>query len=215
MASSVAAERKTAQNFTKLDIERVKKEQTVAQYDCLKAHLNPHFLFNSLNVLTTLVHKDPHMAEQFVLQLSKVYRYILEVDKAAPLISLAEEMKHLEAYLFLMKIRFGDNFQFDNQLTKEENKYRIAPLTLQILVENALQHNEVSKMHPLSISVFFDNNYLIMRNNLRLKKQQNNTDKNGLVHLKARYKLLSTQPVLIEKTMDFFTIKIPLVSSVQ
>ena len=215
MALSVAAERKTAQSFTRLNIERVKKEQAVAQYDCLKAHFNPHFLFNSLNVLTTLVHKDPHMAEQFVLRLSKVYRYILEVDKAAPLVSLAEEIKHLDAYLFLMKIRFGENFHFNNQLTKEGYKCKIAPLTLQILVENALQHNEVSKMYPLSISVFFDNNYLIVRNNLRLKKHRADTPKQGLLHLEARYKLLSTQPVLIEKTMDSFTVKIPLVSGVQ
>lgn len=195
---------------TLLEAETLKKEQAIAQYETLKNQVNPHFLFNSLNVLTTLVHKDADVAEQFIIQLSKVYRYILE-SRAQEIISLEEEMRNLEAYVFLMKIRFGGNFIFDNQLTAKTNGFKIAPLTLQMLVENALKHNEISKLHPLSIVVFLEDNCIVVRNNLQLKTNQNDSTGIGLSNIKSRYEFLSSQPVSIWETDEFFTVKIPLI----
>ena len=196
---------------TILEAEKLKKEQAIAQYETLKSQVNPHFLFNSLNVLTTLVHKDADVAEQFINQLSKVYRYILE-SRAQEIIDLDEEMRNLEAYVFLMKIRFGGNFIFDNQLTINANRYKVAPLTLQMLVENALKHNEVSKMHPLSISVFFQDNFIVIRNNLQLKTNQNDSTGIGLSNIRARYEFLSSQPISVSETDGFFTVKIPIIN---
>jgi sensor histidine kinase YesM len=196
---------------TILEAEKLKKEQAIAQYETLKTQVNPHFLFNSLNVLTTLVHKDADVAEQFINQLSKVYRYILE-SRAQEIIGLDEEMRNLEAYVFLMKIRFGGNFNFDNQLTTNVNRYKVAPLTLQMLVENALKHNEVSKMHPLSISVFFQDNFIVVRNNLQLKTNQNDSTGIGLSNIKSRYEFLSTQPISVSEADGFFTVKIPVIN---
>lgn len=196
---------------TILEAEKLKKEQAVAQYETLKNQVNPHFLFNSLNVLTTLVHKDADVAEQFINQLSKVYRYILE-SRAQEIIGLEEEMRNLEAYIFLMKIRFGGNLQFDNQLTAHTNGYKVAPLTLQMLVENALKHNEISKMYPLSISVFLDNNFIVVRNNLQLKTNQNDSTGIGLSNIKSRYQFLSSEPVSVSENDGFFTVKIPLIN---
>lgn len=196
---------------TLLEAEKLKKEQAIAQYETLKTQVNPHFLFNSLNVLTTLVHKDADVAEQFINQLSKVYRYILE-SRAQEIIGLDEEMRNLEAYVFLMKIRFGGNFIFDNQLTTNTNHYKVAPLTLQMLVENALKHNEISKMHPLSISVFFEDNFIVIRNNLQLKTNQNDSTGIGLSNIKSRYAFLSSQPISVSEGDGFFTVKIPVIN---
>ena len=194
---------------TILEAEKLKKEQAIAQYETLKSQVNPHFLFNSLNVLTTLVHKDADVAEQFINQLSKVYRYILE-SRSQEIIGLDEEMRNLEAYVFLMKIRFGDNFKFDNQLTNNILGKKVAPLTLQMLVENALKHNEVSKLNPLSISVFLDGDFIVVKNNLQLRTNQNDSTGIGLSNIKARYSFLSQQPVSISEADGFFTVKIPL-----
>ena len=195
---------------TILEAEKFKKEQAIAQYETLKSQVNPHFLFNSLNVLTTLVHKDADVAEQFINQLSKVYRYILE-SRSQEIIGLDEEMRNLEAYVFLMKIRFGGNFQFDNQLTNNVLGKKVAPLTLQMLVENALKHNEVSKLNPLSISVFLDDNFIVVRNNLQLKTNRNDSTGIGLSNIKARYSFLSQHPVSVSEADGFFTVKIPLI----
>jgi Histidine kinase len=196
---------------TLVEAEKLKKEQAIAQYETLKTQVNPHFLFNSLNVLTTLVHKDADVAEQFIIQLSKVYRYILE-SRAQEIISLEEEMRNLEAYVFLMQIRFGNNFIFDNQLTAKTNGFKVAPLTLQMLVENALKHNEISKMYPLSISVFLEDNFIVVRNNLQLKTNQNDSTGIGLSNIKSRYQFLSSVPVSVSENDGFFTVKIPLIN---
>ena len=187
---------------TILEAEKLKKEQVIAQYETLKSQVNPHFLFNSLNVLTTLVHKDADVAEQFINQLSKVYRYILE-SRSQEIIGLDEEMRNLEAYVFLMKIRFGGNLQFDNQLANNVLGKKVAPLTLQMLVENALKHNEVSKLNPLSISVFLDGNFIVVKNNLQLKTNQNDSTGIGLSNIKARYSFLSQHSVSISETDSF------------
>jgi sensor histidine kinase YesM len=190
--------------------ERLKKERVEAQYETLKNQVNPHFLFNSLNVLTTLVHKDADLAEQFIKQLSNNYRYILDT-REREVVSLDEEIKNLEAYIFLMKIRFGESLNC--QITVDSNG-QIAPLTLQMLVENALKHNEVSRAHPLSIEVFLAENkeYIVVKNNVQKKNNVADSTGVGLENIKSRYKFLSDKEVVIHQDKDFFIAQIPIIS---
>jgi sensor histidine kinase YesM len=192
---------------TLVEAERLKKERVEAQYETLKNQVNPHFLFNSLNVLTTLVHKDADLAEQFIKQLSHNYRYILDT-REREVVSLDEEIKNLEAYIFLMKIRFGESLK----CTIESNiAGHIAPLTLQMLVENALKHNEVSKAYPLSIDVFLEQDFIVVKNNLRQKNNVADSTGVGLGNITSRYKFLSDKEVIITQDNDFFIVKIPII----
>jgi two-component system, LytTR family, sensor kinase len=189
--------------------ERLKKERIEAQYETLKSQVNPHFLFNSLNVLTTLVHKDANLAEQFIKQLSNNYRYILDT-REREVVSIEEEINNLEAYIFLMKIRFGESLKCHIEV---ENIGQIAPLTLQMLVENALKHNEVSKAYPLSIEVLLEENneYIVVKNNLQKKNNVADSTGVGLENIKSRYKFLSDKTMIITQDTDYFTVKIPII----
>ena len=197
---------------TLIEAEHLKKEQMAARYEALKNQVNPHFLFNNFNVLATLVHKDADLAERFIKQLANVYRYVLD-SREKEVVSLEEELKQLEAYVFLMKIRFGESLkiEIDPALSQLEGK-NLAPLTLQMLVENALKHNEASKSNPLAIEVFLEKeNYVVVRNKLQAKLNVGESTGVGLENISARYKFLSDQPVLTTEEAGFFTVKIPLV----
>ncbi len=192
------------------EAERLKKEQIAARYETLKNQVNPHFLFNSLNVLTTLVHKDAHLAEQFIRQLSAVYRYILDSrDREA--IPLAEELAALHAYIFLMKIRFGDSFNARIRIASEDGK--VAPLTLQMLLENALKHNEVSKNNPLLIEILEEGDYIIVQNNVQPKTGISDFSGVGLANIQARYQFLTDKKVIIIQEEQRFTVKIPILQT--
>lgn len=196
---------------TLVEAERLKKEQLSARYETLKSQVNPHFLFNSLNVLASLVHKDADQAELFIRQLATVYRYILE-SRDKEVVPLEEELSILRAYLFLMDIRFGAGLRADIRVA-EPAPGRVAPLTLQMLVENALKHNEVSKANPLQIEVFRENGYLVVRNTLQPKTTLPESTGLGLANIQARYQALSDKPVLISDNDGFFTVKTPILSA--
>ena len=198
----------TSWKQTLIEAERLNKEQIAARYETLKNQVNPHFLFNSLNVLTTLVHKDADMAEQFVRQLSKVYRYVLE-SRDKEVVPLTEELTQLEAYIYLMKIRFGESLKTTINIQSEG---MVAPLTLQMLLENALKHNEASKIHPLSIDVFQEGNgYIVVKNNVQKKNSVGESTGVGLENIRSRYQFLSDKKVLVHQDLDSFTVKIPIV----
>jgi len=192
-----------------VEAERLKKEQISARYEALKSQVNPHFLFNSLNVLAALVHKDADQAEQFIRRLSAVYRYILE-SRERELVPLEEELAILRAYLFLMDTRFGTSLQTDIRLP-EPASGQVAPLTLQMLVENALKHNEASKSHPLRIEIFQENGHITVRNNLQPRNALPESTGIGLENISARYQILSGKPVLISDKDGSFTVQIPLI----
>lgn len=197
---------------TLIEAEHLKKEQMAARYEALKNQVNPHFLFNNFNVLATLVHKDADLAERFIKQLANVYRYVLD-SREQEVVTLEQELKQLEAYVFLMKIRFGDSLdiQISPELSQLEGK-NVAPLTLQMLVENALKHNEASKSKPLSIEVFPEaGDYVVVRNPLQIKNNVGESTGVGLENISARYKFLSEKPVLTPAETGFFTVKIPLI----
>ena len=191
------------------EAERLKKEQIAARYETLKSQVNPHFLFNSLNVLTELVHKDADQAELFVRQLSKVYRYVLE-SRDSETVRLEEELKQLEAYVFLLKIRFGDSF--DTQIEVHSLHQKVAPLTLQMLVENAVKHNEASKSNPLRLQIKEENGCILVCNNLQLKSMVSDSSGVGLSNIRARYGFLTTQPVETIQTDTSFCVKVPLIA---
>lgn len=193
-----------------IEAEKLKKDHIAAQYETLKNQVNPHFLFNSFNVLTTLVHKDADLAEQFVRQLSNVYRYVLD-SRDKEVVPLEMELKQLEAYIFLMKIRFGESLKIDIKPVFTEG-VSVAPLTLQMLVENALKHNEVSKSNPLSIEVFQEGeDYIVVKNLIQLKNSVGESTGVGLENIRSRYKFLSDKAVIVLQEEGFFMVKIPII----
>ncbi len=194
---------------TLIEAERLNKEQIAARYETLKNQVNPHFLFNSFNVLTTLVHKDADMAEQFVRQLSKVYRYVLE-SRDKEVVPLTEELRQLEAYIYLMKIRFGDSLKATINI---QSTGMVAPLTLQMLLENALKHNEASKQYPLSIDMFQeDDDYIVVKNNIQIKNSVGESTGVGLENIRLRYQFLSDKKVLVTQDLNHFIVKIPIIN---
>lgn len=198
-------------NDYQLEAERFKKERAEAQFDALRKQINPHFLFNSFNVLSTLVYTDADMAAKFIDQLSQVYRYLLK-NQDNKLVRLEEELDFLDAYIYLMKIRFQENLHIENGI-KEEAKHRyIAPATLQLLIENAIKHNEVSKRSPLTISLNNVNGHLVVENNIQLKDQKEESSNVGLNNIKNRYSFISEGNPVVVQSDEKFVVKIPLIN---
>jgi two-component system, LytTR family, sensor kinase len=194
--------------------EQLERENIKSQLEGLKNQVNPHFLFNSLNTLTYLIPEDPDRAVGFVQQLSKVYRYILEI-KDEKLIPLSEELKFLDAYIFLLKERFGENFQTTVNIPDEFLTHKIAPLSLQLLLENAIKHNIISSLKPLRVEVFVEKGKLIVRNNLQKKNQVMNSTNAGLQNIKNRYSFFSNKKVEVLSTAEYFIVMLPLLKIAQ
>ncbi|HBO29725.1 MAG TPA: histidine kinase [Leeuwenhoekiella sp.] len=194
--------------------ERQVKEQKIiagtasAQFDALKNQLDPHFLFNSLNVLTSLIEENPLQAQKFTTSLSKVYRYVLE-QKNKELISLSEELAFAKTYMTLLKMRYEDSIVFKLPEAVADPDAKVVPLALQLLLENAVKHNVVSGNHKLYISIEEEAGYLVVRNNLQPKKVMAKSSGVGLINIKQRYGLLTSREVLIQQTESEFIIKIP------
>lgn len=192
--------------------EMLKRESLQAQLNVLRTQVNPHFLFNNLNTLSSLIPEDPNHAVDFVQQLSVVYRHILEV-KEEKTILLKDEMTVLNAYTFLLKTRFGNNLDVKIDVPEEKLKKKIVPLSLQILMENAIKHNIVSVDKPLHIKVFAANGSLVVSNNLQMKNQLNESTGIGLENIRNRYKMLGSQPVTVTESETNFTVSIPLIEN--
>ncbi|MFI8379860.1 2TM domain-containing protein [Leeuwenhoekiella sp. NPDC079379] len=194
--------------------DRQVKEQKIiagtasAQFDALKNQLDPHFLFNSLNVLTSLIEENPQQAQKFTTSLSKVYRYVLE-QKNKELISLEEELAFAKTYMTLLKMRYEDSIVFTMPQHVINPEAKVVPLALQLLLENAVKHNVVSDRYQLHITIEEAGNYLIVRNNLQPKKIMEKSSGVGLINIKQRYALLTSRIVQINTTETEFIIKIP------
>jgi sensor histidine kinase YesM len=192
---------------------KLQKENLQSQFDVLKQQVNPHFLFNSLNVLTSLIKLEPDLAEKFSEQLSKVYRYVLE-NKDCELVDLKTELNFLEAYIFLLNIRFVNKLRININIPTENENDRIVPLAMQLLIENAIKHNVMSKANPLIIDVFIDDqHYLNIINNLQERPSQIISTGVGLNNILNRYLLLNLAPPVFIKTDNQFIAKIKLVKS--
>jgi LytS/YehU family sensor histidine kinase len=194
------------------ETEHLKRENLNAQLDALRTQVNPHFLFNNLNTLVSLIPEDPKQAVDFVQQLSKLYRHILEV-KDEKSILLKDELDVLKAYAFLLKTRFGNNLEVNIDVPQEKLNKKIVPLSLQLLMENAIKHNIVSADKPLHIDVFAQNGSLVVSNNLQIKNQITESTGIGLDNIRNRYRLLSEKPVLVTANDTNFTVSIPLIEN--
>jgi len=194
------------------ETEQLKRESLAAQLNALRTQVNPHFLFNNLNTLSSIIPEDPQQAVDFVQQLSKVYRHILEVkdEKSIP---LKDELDVLKAYAFLLQTRFGHNIEIDINVADEKLQKRIVPLSLQLLMENAIKHNIVSADKPLRIDVFAENGSLVVSNNLQKKNQLHESTGIGLDNIRNRYKLLGDKTVQVTESGENFTVSIPLLSN--
>jgi two-component system, LytTR family, sensor kinase len=192
--------------------EMLKRESLQAQLNALKTQVNPHFLFNNLNTLSAIIPENPKQAVDFVQQLSKVYRHILDVkdEKSIP---LEEELDVLRAYAFLLKTRFGNNVDIHIHVDNEKLQSRIVPLSLQLLMENAIKHNIVSAEKPLKIDVYASNGTLVVSNNLQKKKQLSESTGIGLDNIRNRYKLLGDRQVMVAESDSSFTVSIPLIAN--
>jgi sensor histidine kinase YesM len=189
--------------------EKLKTEIIKLQYETLKNQVNPHFLFNSLNALTSLVAEN-NDAVEFIKNLADVYRYVLE-HKDKELVDVDRELAFVSAYLYLHQIRFGKNLEID--ICKAPSRKLVAPLAIQILVENAIKHNEISFDSPLKISIFEENNFLVVENNLQLKSMVGNSSKIGLENIKLRYSYLTDILIVSGVVVDKFVVKIPLIEA--
>jgi streptogramin lyase len=188
----------------------LEKEKTAVMYENLKQHLNPHFLFNSLTSLSSLIRIDQRQAGDFLDKMSKVYRYILK-NKDNETVPLIDELKFVDIYNQLQKTRFGDGLHISVNISEEYHHRKIAPVTLQNLVENAIKHNIADEETPLLINIYIDDDYLVVQNNLQTKGFVETSNKQGQHSMISLYKYLSPRPVIITESEDFYTVKIPLI----
>ncbi|MGL5786692.1 MAG: sensor histidine kinase [Bacteroidales bacterium] len=201
---------KTSQKRT-LDIEIHKKNKARLQYKKLKHQLNPHFLFNSLNVLDYLVHTDPDRASTFIKKLASIYRYLLN-NEEEELVLLENELKFAQAFFDLMKERFDTGLVMNLSIDHSFYDHLIIPCGLQILIENATKHNVVSSESPLIIDVFTQDDYIVVRNNLQPKISPPNSMGLGLKNIEGQYQSMFGMTVLINRSSHFFEVKIPLIN---
>ena len=190
----------------------LRNENLQSQFNALKSQVNPHFLFNNLNTLSGLIAENPAAATEFVQKLANVYRYVLQsMDKR--LVELETELNFLDAYIYILKMRFEQGLTVDIDIPPEVVHYAIAPLTLQILLENAVKHNIISAEHPLQVTIAYQNDCsLIVKNNIQKKIARESTSTNvGLQNIYRRYRFLEKRQICIEETSAEFLVRIPLI----
>jgi hypothetical protein len=192
--------------------EALEKRNLQSQLESLKNQVTPHFLFNSLNSLSGLVEEDPKRALRFIEELSGIYRYLLQSNEK-PLTSLGKELEFIEAYFYLLQTRFEGGLFLTKDIAPGLTEYLLPPLTLQILVENAVKHNMISESMPLHIKIYTDEGgNLIVLNNLQKRKSSVPSSKLGLVNISAKYQLLHQPDILINQTPTHFQVVVPLIS---
>jgi LytS/YehU family sensor histidine kinase len=187
----------------------LEKEKALVMYESLKQQLNPHFLFNSLSSLRSLIRANPQEAGQFLDGLSRTYRYILQ-SRDTETVSLGDELRFAETYLQLQLTRFPRGLEWRNQIPADLHSTRIVPVTIQNLMENAIKHNRIDPESPLRIEVLAEDNYLVVRNNIQKKEFVETSNRQGLRYLQTLYGYMTDQPLRIEETEQYFAIYIPL-----
>ncbi len=199
---------------SRLKAEKLERENLELRFGMLKKQLDPHFLFNSLNILSSLVARDKWKSQRFIDAFAAIYRYTLDViDK--PVVSVEEELKFASDYLFLQKLRFEDAFTFEIYIDDACRGNYLPPLTLQTLLENALKHNIATIKRPLHIKIIGDseNTMIVVRNNLQKKGRTRYSSGIGLENLKMRYKLISESEPEIVRTDQEYIVKLPLIGA--
>lgn len=190
---------------------RLEKENISSKFEALKNQINPHFLFNSLNTLSSLVHEDADKSEAFIEEFARIYRYVLE-NQENVVVPLDKELKFIHSFMYLQKIRFGDSLDSDIKIDTSKLEMLVPTLSLQLLIENAIKHNKVTKSDPLKIKIYIEADFLIVENNLQLRKHVQNSTGIGLKNLKDRYGLMTDiQPEFIVSEHAYIA-KIPLIA---
>tara|TARA_R110002096_G_scaffold101579_3_gene224720 strand:- start:3656 stop:4996 length:1341 start_codon:yes stop_codon:yes gene_type:complete len=202
--------------YNRYQQNRIKEQKVIAgtasaKFDALKNQLDPHFLFNSLNVLTSLIEENTESAQKFTTALSKVYRYVLE-QKNKELVTVDEELQFAKTYMSLLKMRFEDSIIFDMPEKASNPESKVVPLSLQLLLENAVKHNMVTASKPLHIKIYEDADNLVVENNLQPKQIVKKSSGVGLSNIKQRYDLLTDKKVYINKEANRFAISIPMLT---
>jgi len=200
-------------NSTKKEVveQKLIAKSANAQFESLKNQLDPHFLFNSLNVLDSLIEENPVQAQRFTNSMSKIYRYVLE-QKDKELVSVEEEIDFAKTYCELLKTRFEDAVTFDFNISEEDKKGFVVPLSLQLLLENSIKHNFATSSKPLNIKIFTEKGNLIIENNLQTRELPNTSTGVGLANIVSRYNLLTERNVFVEKSEAFFRVKLPILT---
>jgi hypothetical protein len=193
-----------------LEAEKLKREAAEAEAQALRNQLDPHFLFNSLNTLAALVDENPQVAIEFIQRFSKVYRYVLD-SREKPLVSLENELHFAKSYLYLLQARFGANLKVDFDISTDDLEKSLLPMSLQMLIENAVKHNVASHDKPLHLVIKSDGGRLIVENNIQRKSFVKDSTHIGLQNINRRYRLIDrSTAVTIEETPTHFTVTLPL-----
>ena len=191
--------------------QKIIASSATAQLESLKNQIDPHFLFNSLNVLSSLIEENPDMAQRFTTSLSKVYRYVLD-QKDKELVSLKEELDFAVTYMKLLQMRFENSIEFHLPEIPEDYPGKVVPLSLQLLLENCIKHNLASEQKPLKIEIIIANDQLLVRNNLQKKESLSNRKGVGISNIVQRYDLLTQRKVVVETTNQHFNIYLPILT---
>ena len=198
-----------------MELSNYEGEKMIAKYHALKKQLNPHFLFNSFNSLITLIPVNPAKAEKFVEELSNIFRYNLSKSDDL-VVKLSEELDMIHSYIHLQKIRFGNALLYEETSNCDKDKLLLPPMTLQLLVENAIKHNKINKIEPLMITVLTEGNVVTVQNNLNLKeKREYRVDSFGigLNNLRNQLRLITNTPLHVEESDKFYTVRVPLINT--
>lgn len=190
--------------------EKLKQEAIQLRYDALKSQVNPHFLFNSLSVLTSLVDTDTQKAKQFIQQFSNIYRYVLE-HRESEIVPLCEELNFIESFTNLHHIRHGENLQVSIDIN--DTSGYVIPLSLQILMENCFKHNIISEEKPLKVRVWRDNDYIVVQNNFQMRNSINESGGVGLETISKQFSYFTNIKVEIVQTAEYYTVKIPIINN--
>jgi LytS/YehU family sensor histidine kinase len=200
------------QQHITLENQQLKLENILSQYETLKSQLNPHMLFNSLNTLRSLIREEPVKAQRYTQELSNVLRYMLQ-ENTSQKTTLEEELGFAEGYIFLLLMRYEDKLLFDIQTDKKYNQYLLPPMSLQVLIENAVKHNEISSRHPLKVTVKTnDNGILSVSNPIQPKLTGSAGTGIGLENLVKRYRLIFNKEIIIDSIDNRFCVEIPLIN---
>jgi len=193
-----------------LEAEQIKQAYVASEYELLRQQVNPHFLFNSLNVLHTLVYQDADKSARFIRQLSKVYRYVLEGNREE-IVSLEKELDILDAYLSLLATRFGESLQVNRLINRDDLQKGVIPLSLQMLVENVVKHNDIQERKPLTVDIRCEKGMLWVCNERREVVAKRGTTGLGLQNIRDRYQHLSGKDIDIQAKADRFCVGLPLI----
>ena len=196
---------------SKVTEQKIIASTASAKFETLKNQIDPHFLFNSLNVLSSLIEENPESAQKFTTSLSKVYRYVLE-QKDKDLVPVSEELSFAKTYMNLLKMRFEDSLTYEMPEILKNDDAKVVPLSLQLLLENTVKHNVVSEQKPLHIKIYVEDNYLCVENNLQIKQVLQNQQGVGIQNIISRYALISKRKIAIEKTEFYFKVKLPILT---